>query len=88
MAAGYFLAQHKTQLGGNKYVYQATVWKDRDGDLQMIFWVKTAPPPSGNIDGDKTSMSLSGGVDTINEVVKRSADGKNVIRRHVVCARL
>jgi hypothetical protein len=43
VAAGYFLAQHKTQFSENKYVHQVTVCKDRDGDEQMMFWVKNAP---------------------------------------------
>ena len=34
------VAQHKTQLGGNKYVYKVTVWVDDEFYTQMLFWIK------------------------------------------------
>ena len=86
VAAGYFLAQHKTQLGGNKYVYQVTVWSDREGDQQMMFWVKNAPlPPEEELEQDRsrTPTPEQGG-----KVVKRSTDGRNVVREYIVRAKL
>ena len=86
VAAGYFLAQHKTQLGGNKYVYQVTVWDDREGDTQMMFWVKTAPlPPAEEMEQDRSrtpTPEQEGGF------IKRSMDGRNFVREHVVLAKL
>ena len=54
----------------------------------MMFWVKNAPSPPEENDGDKTPMPQHGDDDTHGKVLKRSADGKNVIREHVVRARL
>ncbi|KAJ4311116.1 Mitochondrial import inner membrane translocase subunit tim8 [Neodidymelliopsis sp. IMI 364377] len=86
LAAGYFLAQHKTQLGGNKYVYQVTVWRDSDGDEQMMLWVKDAPPPEEE-EPDKTKK-LQGGVLAGGKKVRHSKDGKKMMRKHIVRAKL
>jgi hypothetical protein len=37
--------QHKTQLGGNKYIYKITIWMDDWDYMQMLFWVQDAPRP-------------------------------------------
>lgn len=86
VAAGYFLAQHKTQLGGNKYVYQVSVWKDRYGDEQMMFWVKDAPPPED--DGIKTPTPAKDDANADGTVVKRSIEGRNLIREYIILAKL
>ena len=91
IAAGYFLAQHKIQLGGNKYIYQVTVWRDRDGDEQMMFWVKNAPlPPEEELEQDRsrTPTPEHEGAHTLSKVVKRSLDGRNVVREHIMLAKL
>ncbi|KZM28677.1 uncharacterized protein EKO05_0009934 [Ascochyta rabiei] len=88
VAVGYFVAQHKTQLRANKYAYQVTVWKDRDGDEQMMFWVKNSLPPADDGDGSKTPVPQTGDVKTHGKVVKRSADGRSIVREHVVLAKL
>ncbi|XPT03569.1 Mitochondrial import inner membrane translocase subunit tim8 [Ascochyta lentis] len=88
IAAGYFVAQHKTQLGANKYVYQVTVWNDRYGDEQMMFWVKNAPPPAEENPGDKTPVPQHGDLNPHGRVLKRSADGRNIVREHIVLAKL
>ncbi|KAH6639025.1 hypothetical protein C7974DRAFT_387722 [Boeremia exigua] len=89
LAVGYFLAQHKTQLGGNKHVHKVTIWKDDEGDEQMLFWVKDAPPPP--VDDPWTTSDSKGLMDTFNKadnVVKRSVDGRNIIREHRILAKL
>lgn len=44
IAIGYFLSQHKAQLGGNKYVYQVQVYAENEGGYPyMVFHVKDAP---------------------------------------------
>lgn len=44
IAIGYFLSQHKVQLGGNKYVYQVQVYAENEGGYPyMVFHVKDAP---------------------------------------------
>lgn len=87
--------QHKTQLGGNKYIYKVTLWNDADGDVQMMFWVKDAPPPQAAPEGQldrKMSTPDEGEVahafGKAGKVVNRSQDGRNVIREHVVLAKL
>lgn len=80
--------QHKTQLRGNKYVHKITVWKDSDGDEQMLFWVKDAPlrpeeEETWNPVGHDMATSS-----TIAKMVERSLDGKNLIRDHLVIAKL
>jgi hypothetical protein len=69
------VVQRKTQLGGNKYIYQVTLWMSSDGDVQIMFWVKDAPQ------GQKNRRDLT-------QVVHRSQDGKNVIREHRIFAKL
>ena len=76
--------QHKTQLGGNKYIYQVTLWMSSDGDVQMMFWVKDAPPPQAVPQG----QSVRKGPMPVVKVTKRSQDGKNIIREHRLLAKL
>ncbi|KAJ8106913.1 hypothetical protein OPT61_g9226 [Boeremia exigua] len=83
VAAGYFR---------NKYVHKVTVWKDSDGDEQMLFWVKDAPPPEGEpgMSGGSTSAddSIADAFGRAGKVVERSDDGRNIIREHRLLARL
>jgi hypothetical protein len=91
VAAGYFAAQHKTQLGGNKYVHQVTVCKDRDGDEQMMFWDTNAPlTPEEELEQDRSRTPTPEHDDAhaLGKVIKRSLDGRNVIREHVMFAKL
>ncbi len=81
------VVQHKDQLGGNKYVDKVTVWKDASGDEQMMFWVSDAPPsPHGgdtsHDDGIADSFGKAG------EIVRRSDDGRRIIREHRIFAKL
>ncbi|KAF3009504.1 hypothetical protein E8E13_003824 [Curvularia kusanoi] len=70
LAAGYFLVQHKTQLGANKYVYKVTIWTDNVGSEQMLFWVKNAPlSPEEECDRDGSCTPTPPGfaaADTLN----------------------
>lgn len=43
IAAGYFLAQRKAEIGANKYVYQVQVFATRWAGPSMILYVKDAP---------------------------------------------
>ncbi|KAL1601929.1 Mitochondrial import inner membrane translocase subunit tim8 [Nothophoma quercina] len=91
IAVGYFLAQHKNQLGGNKYVTKAQVWADQLGSTpSIIFYVANAPaqpPEEPDEDIWNTRRSLDG-TQGLGNAVKRSADGKNVIREHIILAKL
>jgi hypothetical protein len=68
--AGHFLMQHKTQLGGNKFISKVRVFKPDVGSLPyMLFYA----------DG----LAASGGQHDEVRVDKRSDDGKNIVREHV-----
>jgi hypothetical protein len=95
IAAGFFLAQHKRQLGGNKMIVKITVFKalqpvTDDEFPTMIFWVQDARNIYGDINGaHSVNVSDVVGIDRMWEfgepkVLKRSADGKSVTREHVV----
>ncbi|KAL6706277.1 hypothetical protein ACN47E_005567 [Coniothyrium glycines] len=52
IAAGFFLAQHKRQLGGDKMIHRITVFKatqpvTRDDFPNLILWVRDVPPGGG-----------------------------------------
>lgn len=51
----------------------------------MMFWVKDAPE-----EGDRNEMRVRqhSGMNAEGQMVKRSIDGKNIIREHLVRARL
>ena len=56
IAVGFFLAQHKHQLRGNKMISMITAFKARqpitdDEYPTLIFWVKDAPNLYGEIGG-------------------------------------
>jgi hypothetical protein len=55
-----------------------TVWKDSDGDEQMMLWVKDAPPSPKEEEPDQTKKPQGGVL----------AGGKKVVREHVVRAKL
>jgi hypothetical protein len=74
---GYFLIQHKRQVGDNKYISKMRVFKSgKEGSWPyFLFYVEGA------------AKSANDGVQE-TRVVKRSDDGKHVVREHVVRARL
>jgi hypothetical protein len=90
--AGYFLMQHKDQLGGNKLIYKARVFTSDGGDdPYMVFFVDGPAAPSGDEARVEVSFphvwsGIDGGNDT--RIVRRSEDGKSVVREHVFRARL
>ncbi|KAF1363730.1 hypothetical protein EJ07DRAFT_102527 [Lizonia empirigonia] len=46
LAVGYFLAQHKQQLGGTKFVWKVRVFRDQAGGYtNLLFYVDTGSPP-------------------------------------------
>ncbi|CAA9963121.1 hypothetical protein PTMSG1_06489 [Pyrenophora teres f. maculata] len=48
IGAGWFLAQHKAQMGQNRYIYRITVFTETGTEdyPHMLLWVKQAPPPA------------------------------------------
>jgi len=67
------VVQHKTQLGGNKYIHGVTIWMSSDGNVQMMFWVKDAPTPQAAPQGQS---------------VRRGQAPKSIVREHRVLAKL
>ena len=85
--------QHKDQLGGNKYIHKITVWSDYAGDDHMLLWAQDAPSPPqegglGMSNDSVPNKSFVGAFGDAGKVMKRSIDGKNLIREHRVLARL
>ncbi|KAH7410130.1 hypothetical protein DE146DRAFT_775521 [Phaeosphaeria sp. MPI-PUGE-AT-0046c] len=91
LAVGYFLAQHKSQLG-LKHVSKITVFIDDlkpPGSLNMLFWVENVPPPQKKADVDPMDTGLSSTADiSESRVLKRSKDGRSIIREHIFYAKL
>ncbi|CAI9628672.1 unnamed protein product [Alternaria burnsii] len=90
-AVGYFLAQHKHQLGGDKYVSKMTVFEDEnEGNphATILFWIDDVPSPPpelpepGAPPGDH-SMDTSLGM-VQSKVVRRRDHGMSIIRKHVI----
>ncbi|KAH7410129.1 hypothetical protein DE146DRAFT_751841 [Phaeosphaeria sp. MPI-PUGE-AT-0046c] len=90
---GFFLAQHKQQLG-NKYVPRITAFMS-EGDiwvLNLLMWIEDAPtpppppPPPMGLTGPGGSAHM--GNVSESRVVKRSADGRNILREHIIHAKL
>jgi hypothetical protein len=76
---GYFLMQHKRQLGGNKYISKMKVFKsEKEGSWPYFLFYVEGPAASGG--GD----SGSGSEMRDTRVVKRSDDREHLIREHVI----
>ncbi|CAN9220041.1 unnamed protein product [Alternaria sp. RS040] len=87
LGAGYFLLQHKRQLGGDNFIWKIKIFKgdDDDGyydDPALIFYIDKHTPPMP--DSDDTPGS------PIEEAkaVRRSKDRKNFMRTHKIWAKL
>jgi hypothetical protein len=82
--AGYFLMQHKRQLGGNKYISKMRVFKsEKEGSWPyFLFYVDSAVDP-------EVGANLVEVVSVYDQtrVVRRSEDGERVVREHVLRTR-
>ncbi|KAI5372642.1 hypothetical protein J4E82_008646 [Alternaria postmessia] len=97
-AVGYFLAQHKAQIGGNRCVKTIRIFR---GDAMtempnLLFAVEWAPSPPANAPTDPVEEWLPYPDDgmgaltdiQVGNVVKRSDDGRNMVRSHKVWVKL
>ncbi|KAH6639024.1 hypothetical protein C7974DRAFT_448848 [Boeremia exigua] len=83
IAVGYFLAQHKTQLGGNRYVYKVQIFDQEHTDATyMVFWIADEPL---SWEGQAQQENR---VEGAGKILKRSLDGRNVLREHIVTTEL
>ncbi|EUC42083.1 hypothetical protein COCMIDRAFT_104432 [Bipolaris oryzae ATCC 44560] len=100
IAAGYLLAQHKREIGGNKYVSHIIVFMEDDptGWPNLLFKVDWAPPPPPHPASTRALHAKSIG-DNAQElqneepnimerakVLGSSRDGKHIVREHVIRA--
>ncbi|KAG9193459.1 hypothetical protein G6011_03494 [Alternaria panax] len=95
---GYFLAQHKAQIGGNRYVKGIRIFRARaDSALSsMVFFVDWAPFPPPAVPTDPIDVLVpppGSGMEALMDtyegnVTKRSEDGKNIVRSHKIWTRL
>ncbi|KAH7558382.1 hypothetical protein BM1_05654 [Bipolaris maydis] len=92
--AGYFLLQHKKQLGGNRFISKVRVFRPSTASLPyLVFYVDPTPAGPGSaaevlpreLAGFEGSLEEIGGSDGTNSsyIVKRSADGKHLVREHM-----
>ncbi|RYD64624.1 MAG: hypothetical protein EOP83_09315 [Verrucomicrobiaceae bacterium] len=78
--------QHKTQLGGNKFIPKVRVFKPDGQTLAwFVFYVGLDPDPSSNPGTGEAQMQRSehkvkNGFDV--QITRRSADGKLIVRKH------
>ena len=95
LGAAYFLLQHKVQLGGAKSINKIKIWRTEDEDHEepnVIFYVEDAAPEEKQVGSREAEL---GGLrkkdmveDVASKIVKRSGDGKSVVREHIIRARL
>ncbi|USP75837.1 hypothetical protein yc1106_03111 [Curvularia clavata] len=85
--AGYFLMQHKRQLGGSKYITNVRVFKsEKEGSWPyFLFYVKgPGMAPIWKRNGSEEEAEENGYEGP--KVVMRSENGRHVVREHVVWA--
>jgi hypothetical protein len=81
--AGYFLMQHKRQLGGNKFISKVRVFKSgKEGSWPYILFYVDGPDEMPKAGKASTPRSAGKG-GASSRVVKSSSDGKNIVREHV-----
>jgi hypothetical protein len=79
--AGYLLLQHKDQLGGSRYIEKVRLFKPPRASLPYLLFYVAKEPFVG-----ETGPLAAEVVDARNasRLVRRSGDGKNIVREHVV----
>ncbi|KAJ4373529.1 Mitochondrial import inner membrane translocase subunit tim8 [Didymella sp. IMI 355093] len=98
LAAGYFLIQHRRQLGW-KYIWKVKIWMAGEGEWanpNLLLYVSNHAPLAGpqTLDDQLNRLHIAQkrkrdpGSTIVAPVVHTSSDGKNVIREHRVIARL
>ncbi|EUC41771.1 hypothetical protein COCMIDRAFT_29507 [Bipolaris oryzae ATCC 44560] len=95
--AGYFLLQHKKQLGGNRFISKVRAFRPNTGSLPyLVFYVDPTPAGPGAAAEvvPHELAGLDGGLERIGEpdgtnsshIVERIADGKHFVREHILHA--
>ena len=74
--------QHKNQLGGNRFISKVRVFKPDDATLPgLVFYVDPNPAPDGLVSRNASNGSIRSDTGS-SRMVRRSADGKSVMREH------
>jgi hypothetical protein len=87
--AGYFLMQHKRQLGGNKFISKVRLFKSEKAGLlaYLLFYVDGPVSELERRSNSGLSVNdvIGGARDADGEmrVLARSDDGRNIVREHV-----
>lgn len=85
--AGYFLMQHKRQLGGNKYIANVRVFKsEKEGSWPYFLFYVVGPGIAPIWKRNAGLDTTEGYVDAGPKVIMRNEDGRNVVREHTVWA--
>jgi hypothetical protein len=79
--AGYFLMQHKRQLGGSKWISKVKVFKSEKGGSwpYFLFYVDISPASGVMVDRSRVAGSYDR-----PRIVRKSEDGSHVVREHVM----
>jgi hypothetical protein len=87
VGAGYFLSQHKAQLGGNKFVEKITVFcNDAYGPPHLLFWIADKPEEEPKKPDDPKDKGLGSMIE--RHVLGSRKDVREVVREHVFKVRL
>ncbi|KAF2848992.1 hypothetical protein T440DRAFT_143734 [Plenodomus tracheiphilus IPT5] len=88
--AGYFLMQHKTQLGGNCFISKVRVFKNEEtGSLAYLCFYVDPTPASGSDLSERATLADDVSIQTkalsdSPRLVQMSADGKSMLREHAI----
>ena len=90
--AGYFILQHKEKLGGNRFIDKVRIWIPSGTSLPyLLFYVNPTPAGSGSAaDAVPRALSASEAERVADPSTRdtrwigRSADGKHLVREHVM----
>ncbi|KAI4938950.1 uncharacterized protein J4E92_000231 [Alternaria infectoria] len=88
-AVGYLLAQHKAKIGGNRYVESIHIFRPYEHSTlpHLFFRVGWAPSPPPTVPEEPIENLLPPEGNGF-EVVRRGNGEKNIIREHVIRAKL
>ncbi|EDU46732.1 conserved hypothetical protein [Pyrenophora tritici-repentis Pt-1C-BFP] len=91
--AGYFLVQHKDKLGGNRFISKVRVFLPPGASMPyLVFYVDPTPAQHAIAEDmvarkpEAEELAVTGRADSMasTRTVKKSDDGRNVVREHVV----
>lgn len=91
---GYFLLQHKEKLGGNRFISKMRLFKPADAALPYLIFYVNPRPTAGGSTAD-TALRAVGEAEAGRKrliakntarIVRKSVDGRDVLRKHFIHA--